>query len=605
MSDAFASAKCVVVKVGSSLLVDAARGTLKRAWLKTLCEDIAALKQTGAHVVLVSSGAIALGRRALKLKSGALRLEESQAAAAAGQVGLAHAYAETFAELGIVAAQILLTLDDTEERRRYLNARATMATLLGLGSVPVINENDTVATAEIRFGDNDRLAARVASMMGADRLVLLSDVDGLYTADPTRDANARHIAEVKAITPDIEAMAGKSVSGVGRGGMASKLIAARIATQAGADVIIAKGETPHPLAAITAGARATHFHAVTNAAAARKRWIAGGLKVEGTLRVDAGAARALGFGQESFAGGRFRRRRNIRTRRRRVHCRRRWARNRARPQRLFLPRCASDPGAEKRRNRRYTGLSRPRRHGPSRRHGADGGAAGDRGFATMNIRDTTNLATVMNALGTSAQGAAAVLRSASTDTKNQALTEAARAIRARTQDILAANAIDMDAARNVDLTSAMLDRLKLNEDRIGAMARGLEEIAALPDPVGRELARWTRPNGLDIARVATPIGVIGIIYESRPECDGRCRRAVPQIRQCRDPARRFGIGAFLARHPCLFVRGPARGRPARNGDPACADDRPRRRRPDARRLGRHDRSHHSARRQGPDGPRDD
>ncbi len=303
MSDAFASAKCVVVKVGSSLLVDAARGTLKRAWLKTLCEDIAALKQTGAHVVLVSSGAIALGRRALKLKSGTLRLEESQAAAAAGQVGLAHAYAETFAELGIVAAQILLTLDDTEERRRYLNARATMATLLGLGSVPVINENDTVATAEIRFGDNDRLAARVASMMGADRLVLLSDVDGLYTADPTRNTNAQHIPDVKSITPEIEAMAGESVSGVGRGGMASKLIAARIATQAGADVIIAKGETPHPLAAIADGARATRFHAVTNAAAARKRWIAGGLKVEGTLRVDAGAARALASGKSLLPAG--------------------------------------------------------------------------------------------------------------------------------------------------------------------------------------------------------------------------------------------------------------------------------------------------------------
>ncbi|MBU6473984.1 MAG: glutamate 5-kinase, partial [Alphaproteobacteria bacterium] len=247
VSAVFAKASRIVVKVGSSLLVDAATGTLGRDWLKSLCEDIATLKMAGTDVILVSSGAVALGRRALKLKKGVLRLEESQAAAAVGQVRLAQAYAEMLAELGIVAAQVLLTLDDSEERRRYLNARATLMTLLSLGSVPVINENDTVATAEIRFGDNDRLAARVASMMSADRLVLLSDVDGLYTADPTRDASAEHISEVKVITPAIEAMAGDSVSGFGRGGMASKLIAAKIATQAGADVIIAKGKTLHPL----------------------------------------------------------------------------------------------------------------------------------------------------------------------------------------------------------------------------------------------------------------------------------------------------------------------------------------------------------------------
>lgn len=303
MSDPFARARRIVVKVGSALLVDRETGALDRGWLKGLCEDIAALKQAGTDVILVSSGAVALGRQALHLKSGALKLEESQAAAAVGQVNLAHAYAQSFAELGIVAAQILLTLDDSEERRRYLNARATVGTLLGLGSVPVINENDTVATAEIRFGDNDRLAARVASMMGADRLVLLSDVDGLYTADPTRDANAQHIADVKAITPEIEAMAGESVSGVGRGGMASKLIAARIATGAGADVLIAKGKTPHPLAAIRDGARATRFHAATNPKTARKRWIAGGLKVEGTLHVDEGAAKALASGKSLLPAG--------------------------------------------------------------------------------------------------------------------------------------------------------------------------------------------------------------------------------------------------------------------------------------------------------------
>ena len=303
MTDPFAKAKYIVVKVGSALLVDSASGALNRKWLATLCEDIAALKSAGTNVILVSSGAIALGRRALGLKDGTLRLEESQAAAAAGQVGLAQAYAEAFATHGITAAQVLLTLEDSEDRRRYLNARATLMTLLALGSVPVINENDTVATAEIRFGDNDRLAARVASMMGAELLVLLSDIDGLYTADPARDAKAEHIAEVKAITPAIEAMAGESVSGVGRGGMASKLVAARIATQAGTDVIVAKGGTAHPLAAIRGGARATRFHAATTPAAARKRWIAGGLKVEGTLTVDAGAARALASGKSLLPAG--------------------------------------------------------------------------------------------------------------------------------------------------------------------------------------------------------------------------------------------------------------------------------------------------------------
>ena len=222
MSDIFSGAKLVVVKVGSALLVDQAAGELRRAWLESLCADVAALKQKGAQVILVSSGSIALGRRLLKLPAGPLRLEESQASAAAGQVRLAEAYADIFAGHGIVAAQVLLTFGDTEERRRYLNARATLGTLLYLGAVPVINENDTVATAEIKFGDNDRLGARVASMMSADRLLLLSDVDGLYTTNPGQDANARHIPEVPAITPEIEAMAGDSISGVGRGGMASK-----------------------------------------------------------------------------------------------------------------------------------------------------------------------------------------------------------------------------------------------------------------------------------------------------------------------------------------------------------------------------------------------
>ncbi|HEY5237932.1 MAG TPA: glutamate 5-kinase [Rhizomicrobium sp.] len=303
MSDLLDGAHCIVIKIGSALLVDAETGALRREWLASLCTDVAALKREGREVILVSSGAIALGRRALNLKSGSLRLEESQAAAAAGQVRLAQAYAENLAGENIVASQILLTLGDTEERRRYLNARATLKTLLALGSVPVINENDTVATAEIRFGDNDRLAARVASMMEADRLVLLSDVDGLYSADPSRDPNAEHIADVSAITPAIEAMAGESISGVGRGGMASKLIAAKIATAAGCEVIIAKGKVDHAIAAIRKGSRATRFHASTTPAAARKRWIAGGLKPQGVLVIDDGAVRALGEGKSLLPAG--------------------------------------------------------------------------------------------------------------------------------------------------------------------------------------------------------------------------------------------------------------------------------------------------------------
>lgn len=303
MNDPLSSAKLVVVKVGSALLVDSERGTLRRSWMQSLCGDVVSLRREGKNVILVSSGAIALGRRALKLRHGPLRLEESQAAAAAGQVRLAEAYADIFAASDIVAAQILLTLGDTEERRRYLNARATLKTLIELGSIAVINENDTVATAEIRYGDNDRLAARVASMMEADRLILLSDVDGLYTADPSRHADAKHLSQVAAITPQIEAMAGASVSGVGRGGMASKLAAAKIATAAGCDVIIAKGTLDHPIAAIRKGERATRFAANGTPAAARKRWIAGVLKPEGTLIIDAGAAKALAEGKSLLPAG--------------------------------------------------------------------------------------------------------------------------------------------------------------------------------------------------------------------------------------------------------------------------------------------------------------
>ena len=303
MTDHLAKAQRIVVKVGSTLLVDSVAGTLKHEWLSSLATDIAGLKASGKDVIIVSSGAIALGRRALKLKSGALRLEESQAAAAAGQIRLAQAYVDAFHAHGVAVAQILLTLDDTEERRRYLNARETLTTLLSLSAVPVINENDTVATAEIRYGDNDRLAARVASMMEADMLVLLSDIDGLYTANPQRDASARHIPEVRAITPDIERMAEGPVSGVSKGGMESKIAAAKIATAAGAAVVIASGHLLHPLRAIAEAARTTLFVPRVSPAQARKRWIAGGLSAEGEIVIDAGAERALRSGKSLLPVG--------------------------------------------------------------------------------------------------------------------------------------------------------------------------------------------------------------------------------------------------------------------------------------------------------------
>ena len=302
MNDQASKRQLIVIKVGSALLVESENGSLRREWLRKLCSDIAALRHEGQSIIIVSSGAIALGRRTLGLKPGALKLEESQAAASVGQVRLAEAYVESFAAEDIVAAQILLTLGDTEVRSRYLNARATLRTLIELGAIPVINENDTVATAEIRYGDNDRLAARVASMMEADLLVLLSDVDGLYTADPSRGPEAEHIPEVAAITPEIEKMAGASVSGLGRGGMTSKLAAAKIATAAGCEVIIAKGSAD-ALQALRPGARCTRFHASTTPAASRKRWIAGVLKPEGALIIDAGAVKALGEGKSLLPAG--------------------------------------------------------------------------------------------------------------------------------------------------------------------------------------------------------------------------------------------------------------------------------------------------------------
>ena len=296
-------ARRIVVKVGSSLLVERSTGQVHRPWLESLAHDVKALRARGQEVLLVSSGAIALGRRQLGLAPGKLKLEESQAAAAVGQIRLAHAWTEVLQQHGLTVAQILLTFSDTEERRRYLNARSTLGTLLRLGSIPVINENDTVATTEIRYGDNDRLAARVAQMISADCLVLLSDVDGLYTADPTRDANARFIPEVRGITPEIEAMAGGVASDVGSGGMATKVAAAKIAVSAGCHMCVALGKELHPLRRIEQGARSSWFYPDANPITVRKQWIAGALKPAGELTVDAGALRALTRGKSLLPAG--------------------------------------------------------------------------------------------------------------------------------------------------------------------------------------------------------------------------------------------------------------------------------------------------------------
>ncbi|MEM7490034.1 MAG: glutamate 5-kinase [Pseudomonadota bacterium] len=299
-------ARRVVVKIGSALLVDRATGRVRADWLRGLAADVADLRAGGAHVILVSSGSIALGRRVLDLDTG-LSLEQSQAAAAVGQIRLAAAYEEALAPLP--AAQVLLTLDDSEDRRRYLNMRATFETLLGLGVVPIVNENDTVATDEIRFGDNDRLAAQVAAMAGAEVCVLLSDVDGLYTVNPALDPAARHLPVVEEITAEIAAMAGEGVSGLSKGGMVTKVMAARTATEAGCALVITEG-VDRPLSALTSGARSTWFLPRDDPRTARKRWIAS-MRPRGTVAVDEGAARALAQGRSllpagvTFVGGGF------------------------------------------------------------------------------------------------------------------------------------------------------------------------------------------------------------------------------------------------------------------------------------------------------------
>ena len=297
------TARRLVIKVGSALLVDEEKGDIRRGWLDALADDVARLKKRGVEVVLVSSGAIAAGRRHLGLMHKGLKLEEKQAAAATGQIRLAHAWQGALARHDITVAQILLTPDDTEQRRRHLNARSTINQLFRLGAVPVINENDTVATDEIRFGDNDRLAARVAQMVSADTLVLLSDIDGLYTADPHKDQSARHIPVVSEITPEIEAMAGEAATGFSHGGMVTKIIAAKIALSAGCRMIIALGKPEHPIAIIENGGTCTWFVPSAEPKTARKRWIAGSLKPAGSLRVDAGALTELAGGKSLLPAG--------------------------------------------------------------------------------------------------------------------------------------------------------------------------------------------------------------------------------------------------------------------------------------------------------------
>jgi glutamate 5-kinase len=291
----------LVIKIGSAMLVNP-DGSLRQGWLEALAHDIGEARKRGSQVTVVSSGAIALGRRRLGFAKGPLKLEQSQAAAAVGQIALAQAWQQALGAHAIVAAQVLLTLTDTEERRRYLNARATLNTLLNAGAIPVINENDTVATSEIRYGDNDRLAARVSSMMGANCLVLLSDVDGLYTAPPGT-SGAEFVELVEDVTGDVMAMAGAPVSGMGSGGMITKIEAARIATGAGAAMVITSGHEDHPLRRILSGARATWFTTTATPATARKRWIAGSLEPAGSLVVDAGAANALMKGRSLLPAG--------------------------------------------------------------------------------------------------------------------------------------------------------------------------------------------------------------------------------------------------------------------------------------------------------------
>lgn len=296
-------AKRLVLKIGSSLLVNETTGQVKNTWLNALADDILTARERGQQVIIVTSGAVAVGRRALGLPAGKLLLPQKQASAAVGQIRLAHYYQEVLAERGLKVAQILLTLDDSEDRKRYLNARNTLNTLLDLGIIPVINENDTVATSEIKVGDNDRLAARVAQMASADALVIFSDIKGLYTANPRKDPSAKLIPVVEKLTPEIEAMADGAGSSVGTGGMATKLMAARLCMEAGCDMAIALGSELHPLTRMEKTGEGTWFLADKSPISARKAWIGGAIKPRGTLVLDAGAVKALEKGKSLLPAG--------------------------------------------------------------------------------------------------------------------------------------------------------------------------------------------------------------------------------------------------------------------------------------------------------------
>lgn len=296
-------ARRLVVKIGSSLLVDEESGKLHQAWLDALCDDVAAAHARGQEVLIVTSGAVAIGRGPLGMAGRKLRLEEKQAAAATGQMRLTQAYQSSLDRHGITVGQVLVTLDDTENRRRYINARNTLETLLRLGAVPVINENDTVATTEIRFGDNDRLAARVTQMVSADTCVLLSDIDGLYTADPRSNPEATLVPEVREITPEIESMAGVSTTGFGSGGMVTKIMAAKICVGAGCRMAIAPGRPMRPLKALEEGGRCSWFLPSAEPRAARKRWIAASVQTLGVIVIDDGAALALYGGKSLLPAG--------------------------------------------------------------------------------------------------------------------------------------------------------------------------------------------------------------------------------------------------------------------------------------------------------------
>lgn len=297
------NARRIVIKIGSALLIDSQNACIRTSWLQSVIEDIVALRKQQCEIIIVSSGAIALARYTLKLNKRSLRLDEKQAAAAVGQIKLAQAWSEAFSVHNLVAAQILLTLEDTETRLNYLNARAALETLLNLGSIPIINENDTVATTEIRFGDNDRLAARVAEMVKADQLILFSDVDGLYTADPRTHMDAQHIPVVQQMTPEIDAMGGKAPKGYSSGGMITKLAAAHIATQAGCAMVIAQGKVFHPLKSLQDGARCSWFLPSQNPYMARKRWIAGSIATKGAVYIDKGAEQAILDGKSLLPAG--------------------------------------------------------------------------------------------------------------------------------------------------------------------------------------------------------------------------------------------------------------------------------------------------------------